>query len=68
MDKIILHILDYFHYVSYRTHFVQCVCLIIPRWRFYNLITLSLTAFRGSFLEFGMALVIVPLQIGIENT
>lgn len=51
MDKIILHILDYF-FIMFHTVIIlfNVFGWIIPRWRFYNLITLSLTAFSWLIL------------------
>jgi hypothetical protein len=66
MDKSILHILDYFFIIFHTVLILFNVFgWIIPRWRFSNLIVLSLTAVSWGFLGFGMAMVIVSLQIGI---
>lgn len=51
MDKIILHILDYSFFVFHTVLILFNVFgWIIPRWRFLNLITLSLTAFSWFIL------------------
>ncbi|PKH67847.1 DUF2784 domain-containing protein [Flavobacterium sp. ALD4] len=51
MDKIILHIIDYF-FIMFHIGLIlfNVFGWIIPRWRFYNLITLSLTAFSWLIL------------------
>jgi hypothetical protein len=64
MDKSILHILDYFFIIFHTVLILFNVFgWIIPRffqiWLFYPLL------FLGDFLGFGMAMVIVSLQIGI---
>jgi hypothetical protein len=66
MDKSILHILDYFFIIFHTVLILFNVFgWIIPRWRFSNLIVLSLTAVSWGFFGIWYGYGCVSLQIGI---
>lgn len=53
MDKLTLHIIDYFFFLFHTLLVLfNLFGWIVPRWRFANLITLSLTAFSWFIIGF----------------